>query len=72
LTISKKHPDFYAFSVLDFIIGSGGFSSRIFNAVRNHEGLAYSAGSFYRARPHYGVSERMLLPKRHRPFRRLL
>lgn len=55
LTISKKHPDFYAFSVLDFIIGSGGFSSRIFNAVRNHEGLAYSAGSFYRARPHYGV-----------------
>lgn len=51
----KTNPDFYAFTVLDFIIGSGGFSSRIFSAVRNNEGLAYSAGSFYRAKPDYGV-----------------
>jgi predicted Zn-dependent peptidase len=55
LTLSKNNPDYYAFSVLDFIIGSGGFSSRIFSAVRNNEGLAYSAGSFYRARSNYGV-----------------
>jgi predicted Zn-dependent peptidase len=54
-TTSKTDPDFYSFSVLDFILGSGGFSSRIFSAVRNNEGLAYSAGSFYRARPAYGV-----------------
>jgi predicted Zn-dependent peptidase len=52
---SKTDPDFYAFTVLDFIIGSGGFPSRIFSAVRNNEGLAYSAGSFYRAKPAYGV-----------------
>jgi len=52
---SKIDPDFYAFTVLDFIIGSGGFPSRIFSAVRNNEGLAYSAGSFYRAKPAYGV-----------------
>ena len=52
---SKKNPDYYPFTVLDFIIGSGGFSSRILNVVRNNEGLAYSAGSFYRARPKYGV-----------------
>jgi zinc protease len=52
---SKTDPDFYAFTVLDFIAGSGGFPSRIFNAVRNNEGLAYSAGSFYRARPSFGV-----------------
>jgi zinc protease len=51
----KASHDFYAFEVLDFIAGSGGFPSRIFNAVRNNEGLAYSAGSFYRARPTYGV-----------------
>lgn len=55
LTLSKNHPDFYAFTILDFIIGSGGFPSRIFSAVRNNEGLAYSAGSFYRARANYGV-----------------
>jgi predicted Zn-dependent peptidase len=54
-TVSKNNPDYYAFSVLDFIIGSGGFPSRIFTAVRNNEGLAYSAGSFYRARTNYGV-----------------
>ncbi|MCX5848308.1 MAG: pitrilysin family protein [Deltaproteobacteria bacterium] len=52
---SKNDPDFYAFTVLDFITGSGGFPSRIFSAVRNNEGLAYSAGSFYRAKPAYGI-----------------
>lgn len=54
-TVSKNNPDFYAFTVLDFIVGSGGFPSRIFSIVRNNEGLAYSAGSFYRAKPEYGV-----------------
>ena len=52
---SKIHPDYYAFAVLDFILGSGGFPSRIVNVVRNSEGLAYSAGSFYRARTDYGI-----------------
>lgn len=55
LSISKKNPDFYAFTILDFIIGSGGFPSLIFSAVRNNEGLAYSAGSFYHAEPDYGI-----------------
>ena len=54
-TLGKNDPDYYAFTILDFLIGSGGFSSRIFSAVRNNEGLAYSAGSFYRARANYGV-----------------
>jgi len=54
-TVGKNDPDYYAFLVLDFILGSGGFPSHIFSAVRNNEGLAYSAGSFYRARPTYGV-----------------
>jgi zinc protease len=55
LAPGKKDPDYYAFLILDFIAGSGGFPSRIFTAVRNNEGLAYSAGSFYRARSNYGV-----------------
>ena len=55
LSVSKKNHDFYAFTILDFIIGSGGFPSLIFSAVRNNEGLAYSAGSFYRAKPDYGI-----------------
>ncbi len=51
----KTNPDYYAFEVLDFIVGSGGFRSRIFGEVRNRLGLAYSAGSFYSARPHHGI-----------------
>jgi predicted Zn-dependent peptidase len=51
----KDNADYYAFTVLDFLIGSGGFPSRIFSAVRNNEGLAYSAGSFYRARVGHGI-----------------
>lgn len=51
----KNHPDYYAFQVLDFIIGSGGFTSRLFSHVRTAQGLAYSVGSFYRADKGYGV-----------------
>jgi len=51
----KDSPDYYAFEVLDFIIGSGGFRSRIFSEVRNRLGLAYSAGSFYSARTNFGI-----------------
>jgi len=55
LAPDQNDSDFYAFSILDFIIGSGGFPSRIFSAVRNNEGLAYSAGSFYSASYGYGI-----------------
>lgn len=51
----KGIPDYYAFEVLDFIIGSGGFRSRVFGEVRNRLGLAYSAGSFYSFQASYGI-----------------
>ncbi len=51
----KYNPDYHAFEVLDFIVGSGGFRSRIFGTVRNKLGLAYSAGSFYSPRNEFGV-----------------
>lgn len=52
---SKNTQDYYAFSILDFVLGSGGFRSRIFQEIRNNQGLAYSAGSFYKAKGDYGV-----------------
>lgn len=55
LAPSKRDQDFHAFTVLDFILGSGGFRSRIFQEVRSERGLAYSTGSFYRARQDYGA-----------------
>lgn len=55
LTPGKNNPDFYPLTVLDFILGSGGFRSRIMHEVRSNLGLAYSTGSFYRGRSEYGV-----------------
>ncbi|MGA1868945.1 MAG: M16 family metallopeptidase [bacterium] len=55
LGLSKSHPDFYAFNVLNFILGGGGFSSRLMRQIRSNQGLAYSVGSFYRAEKDYGV-----------------
>ena len=60
VVIGQRAPSFlsedtYPFGVFDFIIGSGGFPSRIFQEVRTNEGLAYSAGSFYRPRTTDGV-----------------
>ena len=55
LAPGKKNPDTYAFEVLDFILGSGGFKSRIFQQIRNNLGLAYSTGSFYTKLSGYGV-----------------
>lgn len=71
LSPGKNNPDFYAFTVLDFIIGSGGFPSRIFSAVRSNEGLAYSAGSFYRARSDHGVFAAYAFTKTESTFKTL-
>jgi len=43
--ITREHPDFFAVSVMNDILGGGGFTSRIMNRVRSDEGLAYSAFS---------------------------
>lgn len=38
-------PDLYAIEIMDFVLGAGGFSSRLLQRVRSDEGLAYGAGS---------------------------
>lgn len=55
LAPSKRDARFYPFEVLDFIVGSGGFRSRIFQEIRTNMGLAYSTGSFYNAKGDYGL-----------------
>jgi zinc protease len=45
LTLKEGDPDQYAMEVMDFILGSGGFTSRITEKVRSDKGLAYAAGS---------------------------
>jgi len=55
LAPEKKDVRSYPFTITDFIIGSGGFRSRIFQEIRTNQGLAYSAGSFYSAKNGYGT-----------------
>lgn len=43
----RDNPDSYALSIMNDILGGGGFTSRITSRVRSDEGLAYSAGSSF-------------------------
>ena len=43
----RDNPDSYAISIMNEILGGGGFTSRITSRVRSDEGLAYSAGSSF-------------------------
>ncbi len=45
--ISRKDPDFYAFSVMNYILGGGGLTSRLAKQVREEQGLAYSIYSTF-------------------------
>ncbi len=45
--ISRENPDFYAATVMNYILGGGGFASRLMEVIRNKRGLAYSVGSFF-------------------------
>jgi predicted Zn-dependent peptidase len=55
LTVPKNHPDYYPFTLLNFILGGSGFNSRLTTEIRSNRGLAYSVGSFYRGDIDYGV-----------------
>jgi zinc protease len=45
--VSRDNPDYYALMVMNYILGGGGFSSRLTEEIRNKRGLAYSVGSFF-------------------------
>ncbi|MBN2373795.1 insulinase family protein [bacterium] len=55
LCCPKNDPDYFPMEVLNFILGSGGFNSRLMKEIRSDRGLAYSVGSFYRGAVDYGV-----------------
>jgi zinc protease len=47
LGIKRRNPDFYACQVMNYILGGGGFSSRLMDDIRENRGLAYSVGSSF-------------------------
>ncbi len=44
--LKRDDPDFYAAYVVNYILGGGGFSSRLYEEVREKRGLAYSVYSY--------------------------
>jgi zinc protease len=44
--IKRADPDFYAATLVNYILGGGGFNSRLMNEVREKRGLAYSVSSY--------------------------
>jgi zinc protease len=45
--VSRDNPDYYAITVMNYVLGGGGFSSRLMEEIRNKRGLAYSVASFF-------------------------
>ena len=48
--ISRMHPDYYSVTVMNYILGAGGFSSRLMDSIRDKQGLAYGIMSRLDAR----------------------
>lgn len=45
--IARSDPDYFTLYVGNYVLGGGGFDSRILNEIRQKRGLAYSASSYF-------------------------
>jgi zinc protease len=45
--VARSNPDFYRLQVMNYILGGGGFASRLMRVVRSKAGLAYSVASYF-------------------------
>jgi zinc protease len=45
--VNRTNPEYYALTVMNYILGGGGFASRLLEEIRNKRGLAYSVDSFF-------------------------
>jgi zinc protease len=52
--VERANPDFYALTVMNYILGGGGFGSRLMDEIRIKRGLAYSVSSFFDAKKYQG------------------
>jgi zinc protease len=52
--VPRTHPDYYAIQVMNYVLGGGGFSSRMMESIRNQRGLAYSIYSAFEPEKYAG------------------
>lgn len=55
--ISRGDPDYYAVVVMNYILGGGGFASRLMQNIRDEKGLVYDIHSFFDANKETGSFE---------------
>lgn len=55
--VSRDNPDYYALSVLNYMLGGGGFASRLMQNIREEKGLVYDIHSFFAADKYGGRFE---------------
>ena len=53
--IARQHPDFFALTVGNYVLGGGGFVSRLTDQVREKRGLSYSVYSYFSPGQHAGA-----------------
>jgi zinc protease len=54
LGITRDNPDYYAVTVMNYILGGGGFASRLVDNIRDNRGLAYDVHSYFSASKYSG------------------
>ncbi len=52
--VTRANPDYYTVQVMNYILGGGGFGSRLMDKIREELALVYSIGSSFSARKHAG------------------
>jgi zinc protease len=55
LGVRRDNPDFYPLLVMNYILGGGGFSSRLMESIRDEMGLAYSVYSSFGSNREPGI-----------------
>jgi zinc protease len=63
LGIRRENPDYYAVLVMNYILGGGGFASRLMDNIRDDKGLAYDVHSFFSANKFAGMFQAGLQTK---------
>jgi len=52
--IARSNPDYYAVQLMNYILGGGGFGSRLMDKIREELALVYNVSSSFSARKHPG------------------
>lgn len=65
LGMRRDNPDHYAATVMNYILGGGGFASRLMDNIRDNKGLSYDVHSYFSSNKHAGSFQAGLQTKNH-------